>query len=656
MPVTRDGPSTPGVDGDELPATTLDLAGQALLRDAALGWRVEIARPGFLGLRSTRGRVALLDVDVDRSRLAVELGRIRSGAFPARYVVVLGGGPSVRPWLETAASGLAARGVWLLHADAADSAWQSRRPGWNERRLTRTLSAGVERALERNTWSRREAEAHARRLELDQMLSRSEAEDFERFRTLLGRRRPRATIALVVAIGAVFGLQALWGGMDLPPLLARMGSLVPDRARAGEWWRFFSCTFLHGGPLHVGLNALLLYMLGRSLERFVGSTRFVLIYFAAGLAGSTASALFVTSQSVGASGAIWGLLGAEAALAFYPRPLLPPALVGLSRRAAALNLGVNLVISFNPHVDLAAHVGGGVMGVAVLVSMAALGGLSSHGRAAPPVGWLLRVLAGSLAAMFSVGLVVAIIGGRPWELDAAPELERVTLSGSPWSVEIPRGRVPRVEPDRGMSTVFGNLAYDPSVVDISWAPLEGAAKEREPWAELAKIASQLTELPEGLEQLIPPRLLEDAARPARSSVTVRYRFSTEPERVQELAIGIIDGIQVSVNVSGWAGLPRAFDGLARRVLESLEPALARSLPAEPGSVFHSGVPSPCRVGEVAQPLRYVASGIAMPCRSSIGDDERRALCVAPNVLSALERRAPTHLAVNGTAAPCRLTR
>jgi membrane associated rhomboid family serine protease len=616
MSATCDGSSTPGADGDELPATALDLAGQALLRDVALGWRVELVRPGCLGLRSMRGRVALLDVDADPARLAMELERIRSGAFPARHVVVLGGGGWARAGLETASSDLAARGVWLLHVDRSSPVWQSRPSRWNELRLTRTLAASAERAFERNTWSRREAEAHARRLELDGMLSRSEAEDFERFRALLQRRRPHATIALVVAIAVVFALQALWGGVDLPPLLARMGSLVPERARHGEWWRFFSCTFLHGGPLHVGLNALLLYMLGRSLERFVGSTRFVLIYFAAGLAGSAASALFVTSQSVGASGAIWGLLGAEAALAFYPRPLLPLALVALSRRAAAVNLGVNLVISFNPHVDLAAHVGGGVMGMAVLVSMAALGDLSSHGRAAPPVGWRLRALAGALAAMFSVGLVLAIVHGRPWEIDTAPELERVTLSGSPWSVEIPQGRAPRVELDRGMSTVFGNLAYDSSVVDISWVPLSSAAKERGPWAELAEIARQLTELPAGLEQLIPPRLLQDAARPARSSVTFRYRFSTEPEQVQELAVGIIDSMQVSVNVSGWAKLPRAFDGLARRVLESLEPALARRAMVESGSVFHSGVPSPCRVGKVVEPSRYVASGIAKTSRSS----------------------------------------
>src|SRR5687768_1703607 len=87
----------------------------------------------------------------------------------------------------------------------------------------------------------------------------------------LEQRQPRVTIALMMANAVVFALQALWGGVDLPPLLARMGSLIPERARSGDWWRFLSCTFLHGGVLHLALNLCALWMLGRYLERVVGS-------------------------------------------------------------------------------------------------------------------------------------------------------------------------------------------------------------------------------------------------------------------------------------------------------------------------------------------------------------------------------------------------
>ena len=249
---------------------------------------------------------------------------------------------------------------------------------------------------------------------------RREQHDLERFRVLLASRFPIATYALVASIALVFALQYLWGGVDLPPLLRSMGSMVADRARAGEWWRYLSCTFLHGGLLHAALNTLVLWLLGRSVERLIGTARFLIIYFSAGLCGSLLSSWFVSSQSVGASGAIWGLLGAEMAMAFYPRPLLPPALVGIARRTATANLGLNLVNSFNPHIDFAAHVGGGLMGAGALVLLAATGQLSANGRAPARAGIGLQLIAGSLACLFVAGLSAAIITGRPWQLDAAP--------------------------------------------------------------------------------------------------------------------------------------------------------------------------------------------------------------------------------------------
>jgi rhomboid protease GluP len=578
-------------EGSELPATRLDIAVQALLADPALGWRAELIRPGVLGLRSERGRVAFLAVDAEQpGQVLVELEHILQGAYPARYIVVLGGGAALRARLEVLASDAAAPSVWLHHADGG-SAWQNRAPRWRERRIARSLADSAARAFERDRWTPSEARTHARRLELDGVLLRSEARDFERFRLRLSQRKPHATVALALVILTVFGLQALWGGTDLPPLLARMGSLVPARVRDGEWWRLFSCTFLHGGVLHAGLNVLVLWMLGRSLERFIGSTRFVLIYFTAGLAGSLSSSLFVSSQSVGASGAIWGLLGAEAALAFYPRPLLPPSLIGVARRTAAANLGLNLLNSFNPHVDLAAHVGGGLMGATVLALLATAGRISSNGRAAPPIGWRLRAPAALLSCCFLGGLVVAIVTGRPWRVNDAPELERVTLPGSPWSVEVPSERSARPERDGGHATEFGNLAYDPSVVDIGWAPLSDGAPAHETRDELGFIAHQLETVPAGLEQIIPPRVVRDAARPNRSLVIARYRYSANPEVIDDRAIGIIDGARVRVDVIAWAALPRAFEGLAARILQSVEAKVAFDR-RRSGSMFHSGYPSP----------------------------------------------------------------
>ena len=398
--------------------------------------------------------------------------------------------------------------------------------------------------------------------------ARAEAEHLIQFRALYARRRPYATYGLVGVIGAVFALQAVWGGVDLPPLLASMGSLVPARVRDGEWWRLCACTFLHGGVLHVGLNLLVLGMLGRSLERFIGTSRFVCIYFAAALAGSVTSSLFVVGQSVGASGAIWGLLGADAAMAFYPRPLLPPVLVGMARRTVVVILALLLINSFNPHVDLAAHVGGGSMGAAVLAGLAAAGRVPVFGRPAPARDRWLPWLAALASVAFLAGLVLAIAAGRPWQLDAPPQLERVPLPGSPWTLRVPRTRA--VAPGSDGSTGFGDLACDPSTVDVTWGPLSGELTPPELDAELERVRRRLDEVQVGFEPLAPARVVRDAG-PGGPHVTVRYRYTDNPALVDDRAIGVVRGALVRVDVIAWSALPRAFEGLAPRVLGSLEP-------------------------------------------------------------------------------------
>ncbi|HTV21886.1 MAG TPA: rhomboid family intramembrane serine protease [Polyangiaceae bacterium] len=588
MPAPSDSPPPASRESNPIPATPLELAGQALLDDATLRWRAEVSRPGVLGLRSGQERAALFDGFDDPERTRLELEHLRRHPRAPRYLVVLGE-PALRERLESTAIDLAASSIWLHFSDG-ESSWENFSLRWREERIAEALRAAAAAAFARRTWSREEADAHARRIELDRMLTRADAGDLERYRGLLDAR-PRATIALIGLILCVFGLQALWGGVDLPPLLARMGSLIPERALGGEWWRFVACTFLHGGVLHVVLNTVVLWMLGRSLEPFIGMPRFLFIYFASGLAGSLASSGFVTNQSVGASGAIWGLLGAHAALAFYPRPLLPAGLIPLARRAAATNLVLNLVNSFNPHVDAAAHIGGGLMGALVLVSMAMLGGLSSHGRASPPPSRALRVATGAFAVLFVVGLGRGIVAGRPWQLDSAPELERVPLTGSPWSVAIPRGQASRPSGDDAAKE-FGNLAHDPTLVDISWVPLSDAPADREPHDELTMILHQLASVPEGLEQLSPPSIVRDPVSPARSHVAVRYRYASNAEVVNDRVVGVIDGRLVRVDVIAWAALPRAFDGLAQRVLRSIEPSVAsRASLAAPSRVFHSSVSS-----------------------------------------------------------------
>jgi membrane associated rhomboid family serine protease len=109
-------------------------------------------------------------------------------------------------------------------------------------------------------------------------------------------------------IGLLLAPQALLFGTSP---LAGIGGLFGPAVAAGEWWRLFTAGFLHSGLLHLGLNMLVLYMLGPSLERALGRLSFISLYVA-GLAASSLGALLLSPHAftVGASGAIFALMGA----------------------------------------------------------------------------------------------------------------------------------------------------------------------------------------------------------------------------------------------------------------------------------------------------------------------------------------------------------
>lgn len=136
----------------------------------------------------------------------------------------------------------------------------------------------------------------------------------------------------------------------------------------GEWWRLLTATVLHGGIVHIGFNMYALYALGPTVERFYGSLRFSVIYLIAGIGGAWASYSFgsLTGPSIGASGAIFGLIGcligfflsARSVLGDFARQNLRQ-MVG----TAAINLIIGL--SFSSVIDNYAHIGGMLMGLAV---------------------------------------------------------------------------------------------------------------------------------------------------------------------------------------------------------------------------------------------------------------------------------------------------
>jgi len=145
----------------------------------------------------------------------------------------------------------------------------------------------------------------------------------------------------------------------LSTVLINYGAKDNDLIVQGQYWRFVTPIFLHANLLHVGLNMLNLAVLGVFLERLVGHLRYLFIYFVTGIVSIIASFYFMPQEiSVGASGAIFGLVGAYSIFVLMHRRAFPkhgiPALLWLLF-VIGVNLGIGL---FVPNVDNYAHIGG----------------------------------------------------------------------------------------------------------------------------------------------------------------------------------------------------------------------------------------------------------------------------------------------------------
>ena len=146
-------------------------------------------------------------------------------------------------------------------------------------------------------------------------------------------------------------------------VLIAYGAKYNQAILEGQYWRFVTPIFLHANILHVGLNMLNLIVLGVFVERIFGHLRFLLIYLVTGVISIVASFYFAPQEiSVGASGAIFGLVGAYSLFVFIHRKAFRrggiPALLWLVL-IIGINLGIGLVI---PNVDNYAHLGGFLSG------------------------------------------------------------------------------------------------------------------------------------------------------------------------------------------------------------------------------------------------------------------------------------------------------
>jgi rhomboid protease GluP len=188
-------------------------------------------------------------------------------------------------------------------------------------------------------------------------------------------------ICIFVYVGAAIGTNHLTGfdGRSL----VRLGSNFGPYTTAGDWWRVLTCMFLHAGVIHLAFNMWALASFGPFVERLYGSVPYALLYLVAGMAGSLASVSWNPAiNSVGASGAIFGLLGALMAAQMRSAGSFPPGVLRPLRSSSLIFTAVGLSAGFlSTGVDNAAHLGGVAAGflLGLLLSRPVTGLRSSTG-------------------------------------------------------------------------------------------------------------------------------------------------------------------------------------------------------------------------------------------------------------------------------------
>lgn len=184
----------------------------------------------------------------------------------------------------------------------------------------------------------------------------------QRARIQLPEGKPYITNSLLVIMGVIYGLQLLSELIFGYDLLAIYGMKSNELIIAGEYWRLVTAIFLHGSIIHLAFNLYALNILGKRVERFFGSFRFLALFFIAGIMGNFFSFVFTSSPSLGSSTAIFGLLGAEGIFIYLHRKLFGDQFKVALRQIIQVAVG-NLVIGFMiPGIDNMGHIGGLVGG------------------------------------------------------------------------------------------------------------------------------------------------------------------------------------------------------------------------------------------------------------------------------------------------------
>lgn len=182
-------------------------------------------------------------------------------------------------------------------------------------------------------------------------------------------KKPVITYALLIINILIYLFTSLLSGNFVnmnAVVLYNLGAMFNEAVLNGEYYRLITSAFLHGGIFHIAFNMYALYIIGPQLESFIGKAKYLIVYLFSAISGNLLSMLFTDGLSVGASGAIFGLLGSILYFGYHYRVYLGNVMRSQIIPLIVINLGLGFMIS---NVDVAAHFGGLLGGLFITIAL-----------------------------------------------------------------------------------------------------------------------------------------------------------------------------------------------------------------------------------------------------------------------------------------------
>ena len=189
--------------------------------------------------------------------------------------------------------------------------------------------------------------------------------DAKRMEDVFKIKKPYITYGLILINILVFVYFTLFD--NYPEVVNRYCMFAP-LIRNGEYYRLLTCMFFHADIVHLGLNCYALYVIGTQMENYIGRAKFTIVYIVSGIMGALFSMIFAGNNfaSIGASGAIFGLLGSLLYFGYYYRVYLGNVLKSQIIPLIIINLGLGFFIE---GIDIYSHIGGLIGGVLTTMAL-----------------------------------------------------------------------------------------------------------------------------------------------------------------------------------------------------------------------------------------------------------------------------------------------